>query len=50
MEVKRTHKNLIVKLVLPIGIGRMAIIESLQRQMKEIINYIRSLKENTIWV
>lgn len=49
-EVKRTHKNLIVKLVLPIGIGRMAIIESLQRQMKEIINYIRSLKENTIWV
>ena len=49
-EVKRTYKNLIVKLVLPIGIGRMAIIESLQRQMKEIINYIRSLKENTIWV
>ena len=49
-EVKRTHKNLIVKLVLPIGIGRMAIIESLQGQMKEIINYIRSLKENTIWV
>ena len=49
-EVKRTHKNLIVKLVLPVGIGRMAIIESLQGQMKEIINYIRSLKENTIWV
>lgn len=49
-EVKRTRKNLIVKLVLPLGIGRLAIIETLMREMREIVNYIRSLKENTIWV
>lgn len=48
-EVKRTRKNLIVKLVLPLGIGRLAIIETLMREMREIVNYIRSLKENTIW-
>ena len=48
-EVKRTRKNLIVKLVLPLGIGRLAIIEALMSQVKEIINYIRSLKENTNW-
>ena len=49
-EVKRTRKNLIVKLVLPLGIGRLAIVEALTSQMQEITNYIRSLKENTIWV
>ena len=49
-EVKRTHKSLIVKLVLPLGIGRLAIIETLTEQMKEIVNYIRSLKDNTCWV
>ena len=48
-EVKRTRQNLIVKLVLPLGIGRLAIIEALTRQMAEIINYIRSLKEITLW-
>ena len=48
-EVKRTCQNLIVKLVLPLGIGRLAIIEALTRQMAEIINYIRSLKEITLW-
>jgi len=49
-EVKRTRKNLIVKLVLPLGIGRLAIIGALMSQIQEIVNYIRSLKENTIWV
>ncbi|MBR5699176.1 MAG: hypothetical protein IKX44_11265 [Prevotella sp.] len=49
-EVKRTRKNLIVKLVLPLGIGRLAIIDALTSQIQEITNYIRSLKENTIWV
>ena len=48
-EVKRTCQNLIVKLVLPLGIGRLAIIEALTRQMAEIINCIRSLKEITLW-
>ena len=48
-EVKRTRQKLIVKLVLPLGIGRLAIIEVLTRQMAEIINYIRSLKEITLW-
>ena len=48
-EVKHTRQNLIVKLVLPLGIGRLAIIEALTRQMAEIINYIRSLKEITLW-
>lgn len=48
-EVKRTCQNLIVKLVLPLGIGRLAIIEALTSQMAEIINYIRSLKEITLW-
>ena len=49
-EVKRTRKQLIVKFVLPLGIGRFAIIEALTRQMQEIVNYVRSLKENTCWV
>ena len=48
-EVKHTRQNLIVKLVLPLGIGRLAIIEALTSQMAEIINYIRSLKEITLW-
>lgn len=48
-EVKHTRQNLIVKLVLPLGIGRLAIIEALTRQVAEIINYIRSLKEITLW-
>lgn len=48
-EVKRTRQNLIVKLVVPLGIGRLAIVEALTRQMAEIINYIRSLKEITLW-
>lgn len=48
-EVKHTRQNLIVKLVLPLGIGRLAIIEVLTSQMAEIINYIRSLKEITLW-
>ncbi len=49
-EVKRTRKNLIVKLVLPLGMGRMAIVETLWAQMQEIVNYVRSLKDNTNWV
>lgn len=49
-EVKRTRKNLIVKLELPLGIGKMAIIEALMSQIQEIVNYIRSLKDNTCWV
>lgn len=48
-EVKRTRKDLVVKIVLPLGIGRLAIIEALTRQISEIINYIKSLKENTVW-
>jgi hypothetical protein len=48
-EVKRTRKNLIVKLVLPLGIGRIRIIEALWSQMREIENYIKSLKEETVW-
>lgn len=48
-EVKRTKRHMIVKLVLPLGIGRIAIIEALMRQIKEIVNYIKSLKDNTIW-
>lgn len=47
--MKRTRKNLIVKMVLPLGIGRIKMIEALSCQLKEIINYISSLKENTIW-
>ena len=49
-EVKRTRTNLIVKLVLPLGIGRIKMIEALASQVHEIINYIRSLKDNTRWV
>lgn len=49
-EMKRSRRILVVRFALPLGIGRMAIIEALTRQMREIINYIRSLKENTIWV
>lgn len=48
-EVKRTKRHLIVKFILPLGIGRIAIIEALMGQMQEIINYIRSLKEFTLW-
>ena len=47
--VMRTRKNLIVKLVLPLSIGRIRIIETLWSQMREIENYIRSLHENTVW-
>ena len=49
-EVKRTRTNLIVKLVLPLGIGRIKMIEALVSQVQEIVNYIRSLKDNTCWV
>ena len=49
-EVKRTRTNLIVKFVLPLGIGRFKIIEALMSQVQEIVNYIRSLKDNTYWV
>ena len=49
-EMKRTRTNLIVKLVLPLGIGRIKIIETLMSQVQEIVNYIRSLKDNTCWV
>lgn len=48
-ELKRTRQNLVVKLVLPLGIGRLAVIEALTQQMAEIVNYIRSLKEITLW-
>ena len=47
--VMRTRKNLIVKLVLPLSIGRIRIIETLWSQVREIENYIRSLHENTVW-
>ena len=49
-EVKRTRTNLIVKLVLPLGIGRIKMVEALAGQMQEIVNYIRSLKDKTCWV
>jgi hypothetical protein len=48
-EVKRTRTSLIVKLVLPLGIGRIKMIEALTAQVHEMINYIKSLKERTIW-
>ncbi len=48
-EVKRTRKDLVVKLVLPLCIGRLRIIEALWNQMGEIVNYIKSLQENTVW-
>ena len=49
-EVKRTRQNLIVKLVVPLGIGRLAIVKTLMSQMQEIVNYIMNLKEKTYWV
>ena len=49
-EVKRTKRSLIVKMVLPLGIGRINMIEALTGQVHEIVHYIRSQKENTIWV
>ena len=49
-EVKRTRQNLIVKLVVPLGIGRLAIVKTLMSQMQEIVNYIKNLKEKTYWV
>ena len=48
-EVMRTRKHLIVKLALPLSIGRIRIIEALRSQMGEIENYIRSLQENIVW-
>lgn len=48
-EVKRTRTNLIVKLTLPLGIGRIKMIEALTQQIGEIVNYVRSLKEFTLW-
>jgi len=48
-EVKRTRDNLIVKLTLPMGIGRLAIVDALARQVIEMIAYIRTQKENTQW-
>ena len=49
-EVKRTRRNLIVKLVVPLGIGRLSIVKTLMSQMQEIVNYIKNLKEKTYWV
>lgn len=48
-ELKRTKRHLIVKLVLPIGIGRLKVIETLLDQMQEMVHYIQTLKEQTIW-
>ena len=48
-ELKRTKRHLIVKLVLPIGISRLKVIETLLDQMQEMVHYIQTLKEQTIW-
>ena len=48
-ELKRTRKLLIVKIALPLGIGRMNIVEALESQLQEMVNYIKSLKDNTKW-
>lgn len=40
-ELKRTQRMLIVRLAIPIGIGRIRIIETICQQMKEIVNYIK---------
>ena len=39
-ELKRTKKNVIVKVSLPIAIGPMAIVEALREQILEIVNFI----------
>ena len=49
-ELKRTRTALIVKVVLPLGIGRFKIIKALTSQVQEIVNYIRSLQDNTCGV
>lgn len=48
-EVKRTRKKIIVKLVLPLEIGKMSIVESLVKQTRLIINYIRLNNERSLW-
>lgn len=48
-ELKRTKRHLIVKLVLPIGISRLRVIETLLDQMQEMVHYIQTHKEQTIW-
>ena len=45
-EVKRTKKNVIVKLSLPIAIGPMAIVEALSDQIQEIVSFIWSNQNN----
>ena len=49
-EVKCTRRMLLVTLRLPLGIGRIKMIEALVKQVGEIVNYIKSLKENIAWV
>ena len=49
-EVKCTRRMLLVTLRLPLGIGRIKMIEALVKQVGEIVNYIMSLKENIAWV
>ena len=49
-EVKCTRRMLLVTLRLPLGIGRIKMIEALVKQVGEIVNYIKSLKENITWV
>ncbi len=48
-ELKCTRDNLIVKMTLPLGIGRMAMVEAITRQMTSMMAYIRTQKENTQW-
>ena len=49
-ELKRTRKKIIVKLVLPLDIGKMSIIDSLVKQTRLIINFIRLKNERSLWV
>lgn len=48
-ELKRTNSNLIVKLTLPLAVGRMAIVDALWRQMGAIVNYIKSQNDTIEW-
>ena len=45
-ELKRTRKNLIVKLSLPMAIGQMAIVEAMSDQIQEMVNYIITNPKN----
>ena len=48
-EVKRTRKKIIVKLVLPLEIGKPSVIELLMRQTQLILNYFRLNNDRSLW-